>query len=211
MPFILPAAGGGTPGPGTVDTAALADNAVTYPKIQNVTVTDRVLGRSTAGAGDPEEIPFTTYARQMADDTSFGAMRTTLGATAIVEYLYLGSAPVEGVSFLDGITLIGGSGVALDPAAFTKGGGLTAAFALVGAGFTDNASRTATLTLWDVTTDLAVATATFNNAATSAAFTPVAVTLNATPHVYELRLSCSGSTTDHRAFVNNASLRITWS
>ena len=115
------------------------------------------------------------------------------------------------MTFLDGITVIGGSPVALDPTAFSKGGSLTAAFALVGTAFTDNASRTGTLTLWDVTTDLAVATATFNNATTPAAFTPVAVTLNATPHVYELRLSCSGSLVSHIAYVNNASLRITWS
>lgn len=39
-----------------VDTAAIAADAVTYAKIQNVSVTDRILGRDTAGAGDIEEL-----------------------------------------------------------------------------------------------------------------------------------------------------------
>lgn len=39
----------------TVTTAQLADNSVTYAKMQNVSATARVLGRKTAGAGDPEE------------------------------------------------------------------------------------------------------------------------------------------------------------
>jgi hypothetical protein len=34
----------------------IANNAVTYGKMQDVTVTQRVLGRNTAGAGDPEEV-----------------------------------------------------------------------------------------------------------------------------------------------------------
>jgi hypothetical protein len=55
------------------------NDVVTYAKMQNVSATDKVLGRLTAGAGDVEEITFTTYARQLVDDTSFSAMRTTLG------------------------------------------------------------------------------------------------------------------------------------
>jgi hypothetical protein len=62
-------------------TADVIDNSITYAKLQNVSATDRVLGRSTAGAGDPEEIVFTSQARQLADDTSFSDMRTTLGLT----------------------------------------------------------------------------------------------------------------------------------
>lgn len=46
---------GSTIGFGTVATAGLADDAVTYAKIQNVSATSRVLGRKTAGAGDTEE------------------------------------------------------------------------------------------------------------------------------------------------------------
>lgn len=64
---------------GSVDTATIADNAVTYAKIQNVTATDKLLGRSTAGAGDVEEIACTSAGRALLDDASASAQRTTLG------------------------------------------------------------------------------------------------------------------------------------
>ena len=41
---------------GTVATAGIANSAVTYAKIQNVSATQRVLGRNTAGAGVTEEV-----------------------------------------------------------------------------------------------------------------------------------------------------------
>lgn len=41
---------------GTIATAGIADDAVTYAKIQNVSATDRLLGRDTAGAGNVEEL-----------------------------------------------------------------------------------------------------------------------------------------------------------
>lgn len=37
------------------NATTIADNAVTYAKMQDVTATSRILGRKTAGAGDPEE------------------------------------------------------------------------------------------------------------------------------------------------------------
>jgi hypothetical protein len=40
---------------GSVTTSALADDAVTFPKFQNIG-TDRLLGRDTAGVGDVEEL-----------------------------------------------------------------------------------------------------------------------------------------------------------
>jgi len=39
-----------------VDTADINNDQVTYAKIQNVSVTDRLLGRDTAAAGDIEEL-----------------------------------------------------------------------------------------------------------------------------------------------------------
>jgi hypothetical protein len=39
-----------------VATAQIADDAVTYAKVQNVSATSRILGRITAGAGDIEEL-----------------------------------------------------------------------------------------------------------------------------------------------------------
>ena len=41
---------------GSIDTAHIADDQVTYAKIQNVSATDRILGRDSAGAGVIEEI-----------------------------------------------------------------------------------------------------------------------------------------------------------
>ena len=41
---------------GSVTTTELSDDAVTYAKIQNVSATDRILGRDSAGAGIIEEI-----------------------------------------------------------------------------------------------------------------------------------------------------------
>lgn len=46
---------------GTIATAGIANDAVTYAKIQNVTSATRLLGRgSSAGSGDPEEITLGT-------------------------------------------------------------------------------------------------------------------------------------------------------
>lgn len=44
------------PAAGTISTAMLADDSVTYAKMQNVSATSRVIGRKTAGAGDLEEL-----------------------------------------------------------------------------------------------------------------------------------------------------------
>jgi hypothetical protein len=46
---------GTTLGFGTVATAGIADDAVTYAKLQNVSATSRIIGRKTAAAGDAEE------------------------------------------------------------------------------------------------------------------------------------------------------------
>ena len=62
-----------------VETAKIVDDAVTYAKIQNVTATDRLLGRSTAGAGEIEEITCTAAGRALLDDADVAAQRTTLG------------------------------------------------------------------------------------------------------------------------------------
>lgn len=64
---------------GAVTNAKLAASAVTYDKIQNVSATDKVLGRSTAGAGVVEEIACTAAGRALIDDADAAAQRTTLG------------------------------------------------------------------------------------------------------------------------------------
>jgi hypothetical protein len=60
-------------------TWTVDNGAITYAKIQDVSATDRILGRSTAGAGDIEEIVCTAAARSLLDDANVTAMRTTLG------------------------------------------------------------------------------------------------------------------------------------
>lgn len=66
-------------GTGVIVTADIANSQVTYAKIQNVSATDRVLGRSTAGAGVVEEIICTAAGRALIDDADSTAQRTTLG------------------------------------------------------------------------------------------------------------------------------------
>lgn len=53
-------------------------DAVTFAKMQDI-ATDRLLGRSTAGSGNVEEITCTAAGRALLDDASASAQRTTLG------------------------------------------------------------------------------------------------------------------------------------
>lgn len=62
--------------------ATIANDAVTYAKMQDVSATDMLLGRSTAGAGNVEEIPCTAAGRALLDDASAAAQRTTLALGA---------------------------------------------------------------------------------------------------------------------------------
>lgn len=68
---------------GTFPTARIADDAITYAKIQDVSATDRLLGRVTAGAGVVEEITLTAAGRALIDDANAAAQRTTLGLGTI--------------------------------------------------------------------------------------------------------------------------------
>jgi len=71
---------GDVTGTGTGSFAAtIAADAVTYAKMQNVSATDKLLGRVTAAAGDVEEIACTAAGRALIDDASATAQITTLG------------------------------------------------------------------------------------------------------------------------------------
>jgi hypothetical protein len=63
----------------SLGTDAFADDAVTYAKIQNVSATDRLLGRASAGLGNVEEITCTAAGRALLDDADAAAQRATLG------------------------------------------------------------------------------------------------------------------------------------
>lgn len=71
---------GDVTGSGTGSFAAtIANDAVTYAKMQDVSATDKLLGRSTAGAGIVEEIACTAAGRALLDDATAADQRTTLG------------------------------------------------------------------------------------------------------------------------------------
>ena len=63
-------------------TWTIDDDAVTYAKMQNVSATDKILGRSSSGAGNVEEITCTAAGRALLDDADAAAQRTTLGVVA---------------------------------------------------------------------------------------------------------------------------------
>lgn len=83
----------GTPSNGTLTnctglpTAGLVDDAVTYAKMQNVSDTDKILGRSTAGAGNVEEITCTAFARSILDDANEAAFKATVNLEAGVDFI----------------------------------------------------------------------------------------------------------------------------
>ena len=85
----------GSIGWGTIATAGIANDAVTYAKIQNVSATDKLLGRSTAGSGDVEEIDCTAAGRALLDDANAAAQLVTLGAVAATRSIST-TAPLTG-------------------------------------------------------------------------------------------------------------------
>jgi type II secretory pathway pseudopilin PulG len=83
-----------TPRDGSVTTAKIADDAVTYAKIQNVSATDRLLGRSSSGAGNVEEITCTAFGRSLIDDADAAAGRATLAAAPLASPTFTGVVTV---------------------------------------------------------------------------------------------------------------------
>lgn len=65
----------------------IVDNSITYAKIQQVSATDKLLGRATPGAGDIEEITCTPAGRALLDDVSAAAQRATLGTGYVLPVL----------------------------------------------------------------------------------------------------------------------------
>lgn len=74
----LSVSGSPVTGSGSI-TLNINNDAITYAKMQNVSATDKLLGRSTAGAGDVEEITCTAAGRALIDDADAAAQRATLG------------------------------------------------------------------------------------------------------------------------------------
>lgn len=65
-----------------VTSGKIASKAVSYGKIQDVSATDRILGRSSAGAGSIEELPFSDIAQALAALASLPEVQAYLSSTA---------------------------------------------------------------------------------------------------------------------------------
>jgi hypothetical protein len=75
-------------------TWTIDNDAVTYAKIQNVSATDKLLGRSSSGSGDIEEVACTAAGRALLDDADAAAQRTTLNAAAADGTTYVGTTAI---------------------------------------------------------------------------------------------------------------------
>ena len=62
----------------SVGTTQIDDLSVTYAKIQNISDTDKLLGRSSLGAGVVQEITCTTAGRSLLSGATASAQRTSL-------------------------------------------------------------------------------------------------------------------------------------
>ena len=86
---------GAAPTDGSVTTAKVANDAVTYAKLQNVSATDRLLGRSSAGAGDVEEITCTAFGRSLIDDADAASARSTLSVQPTASPKFTGAVQTD--------------------------------------------------------------------------------------------------------------------
>lgn len=102
-------------------TTTIQPQAVTYAKIQNVSATDKVLGRSTSGAGVTEEIPCTAAGRAIIAAANAAAQRTAIGAAASgantdITSVYLNNTglKVKDTDASHGLTFVPGSNLTAD-------------------------------------------------------------------------------------------------
>lgn len=78
--------------------ADVPNDYVTYAKIQNVSATDKLLGRFTSGAGDIEEISCGAFGRSLIDDADATAARTTLGLGSLATLSSVSYSNIQNVS-----------------------------------------------------------------------------------------------------------------
>jgi len=81
---------------GSIDTAHIADDQVTYAKVQNVSATNRILGRDSVGAGVIEEITPANIRTMInvedgADATDAANVKTALGGAIAGNALQIGN------------------------------------------------------------------------------------------------------------------------
>lgn len=85
---------------GSIETNAIANGAVTYSKIQPTSVSDVILGRSTALGGTLEEIPCTAAARSFLAASSVVDQRDALelGSLALASGTWVEGSSFSGIS-----------------------------------------------------------------------------------------------------------------
>jgi len=86
---------------GSIPTAAIEDNAVTFAKIQQV-ASGVLLGRASAGSGNVESITLTAAGRALLDDADATAQRTTLGLGSLAVKNTVGSGDYDSSSIVTG-------------------------------------------------------------------------------------------------------------
>jgi hypothetical protein len=139
-------------------TWTVDNQAITYAKIQNVSATDKLLGRSTAGSGTVEEITCTAAGRALIDDADASAQRTTLGLGTLATQSGTFSGTSSGTNTGDQtITLTGdvtGSGtgsfaatIANDAVTYAKIQNISAASRLLGRGSASGSGDTQEISL----------------------------------------------------------------
>lgn len=107
---------------GSFGTGLIADNAVTLAKIQQF-ATDIILGRSTAGTGNVEQIPCTGFARSILDDIDASAVRSTLGLGTIA------TQNANNVTLTGGTAALSSLDLASQTVTINKGGAASSATA----------------------------------------------------------------------------------
>ena len=82
---------------GSIDTAHIADDQVTYAKMQNVSATDRILGRDSSGAGIIEEITpanlKTMLSLNNVENTALSTFAGTSNINTLASSISLGGSP----------------------------------------------------------------------------------------------------------------------
>jgi hypothetical protein len=165
-----------------VTTAKIAADAVTYAKIQNVSATDKVLGRQSAGSGDVEEITCTSAGRALIDDVDNAAQRTTLGLATIassasasdltagtVATARLGTGTADSTPFLRGAqTWATPAGGGSNEVKFANAG--MTATSVASTTLVDLASKTVTVTAGD-TIEIEIIGTILNNSGTTRTYT----------------------------------------
>ena len=115
---------------GSVNTTQLTNDGVTYAKIQNVSATDRLLGRVSAGAGDVEEVVCTPAGRALLDDADAAAQRTTLALGTMAQQdaanVAISGGTALALSDSSSLARFDGNTLSVDPVTHRAGVGLFA-------------------------------------------------------------------------------------